>query len=77
GWCGYLSFFSLYQPDSMVQLVRNHSDAGWQIFSGYEVAGWDFWLGPLGMSGLLIAMAASFLVIGALRFSRRDLPSPM
>lgn len=77
GWCGYFSFFSLYQPDAMVQLVRNHPEGSYEIVSSFDVAGWEFWLGPLGMTLLLVAMGLICFTTGWRRFIKRDLPAPV
>lgn len=76
-FCGNLSFFSLYQPDGIVQVVSRHSDSAGEIVSSYQIPGWEHYLGPLGMSGLLISFGFVFYVIGLVRLQRRDMPAPI
>ncbi len=77
GFCGYLSFFSLYQPDGMVQLAKNSPPAVFEIFSSATNASWPHKLGPLGMNACLWLMGGGFYVCGWLRFRCRDLPAPL
>ena len=77
GFCEYGSFFSLYQPDAIVHLLRKHPECTWEIFSTKKIVGWGFYLGPFGMSLMLILFGISFYLIGWWRFVRRDLPAPL
>lgn len=77
GFCSNLTFFSLYQPDGMVQLARNEPTKAFEIFSSVSIPGWENWLGPVGMTGLLISFGLTFYLIGFLRLKSRDLPAPL
>lgn len=77
GWVGYLTFFSLFQPESMVQLVRNAPDAAMDIVSSTSVPGWEYFLGPFGMTLLLVGFGIIFYLIAWRRFKHRDLPAPL
>lgn len=76
-WVGYFTFFSLFQPESMVQLVRNEPQAAMDIVASTSIPGWEYFLGPLGMTLLLIAFGMMFYVIAWQRFKHRDLPAPL
>lgn len=77
GFCEYLTFFSCYQPDGMVQLIKEHPSAALELFSTVKVPGWNYALAPLGMSGVLVATGLVFYAIAWLRFRNRDLPAPL
>lgn len=77
GWCENLTFFSLYQPDGMVQLVRNHPECAWEFASSVSVVGWEYWLGPWGMTLIFCLLGCLLYVCGWLRFTTRDLPAPL
>ena len=74
---GYFSFFSLYQPDGIVQVVNRHPEAASEFVSSFEVPGWSYYLGPMGMSALLVSFGIVFYLVGLARLSRRDMPAPI
>ena len=76
-WVGYMTFFSLFQPESIVQLVRNEPQTATDIVASRSIPGWDFYLGPLGMTLLLIGIGLVFYTIAWQRFQHRDLPAPL
>lgn len=77
GFCKYLSFFALYQPDGAVQLARIEPAAALDIVARTQVAGWPNWLGPGGMCLMLVSLGLVAYAIGWQRFVRRDLPAPL
>ncbi|MFN3192706.1 MAG: ABC transporter permease subunit [Aureliella sp.] len=77
GWCSNFTFFALYQPDGMVQLIRNHPEERWSLISGVQIAGWEHFFGPLGMTVSFILLGIFFYMIGWLQFRKRDLPAPV
>lgn len=76
-FCSNLTFFSLYQPDGIVQVVNRHPEAASEVISSYSIPGWEHYLGPLGMSLILIAFGLVFYAIGLFRLQRRDMPAPI
>lgn len=76
-FCENLSFFSLYQPEGMVQLAQREPQALTELLSTVQIPGWDYFIGPLGMVLLLIGMGLTMYSIGWLGFLRRDLPAPL
>lgn len=77
GWCGYLTFFSLYQPDAIVQLVRNEPSSTFAILNQFDVPGWPHVLAPFGMSCVFVLMGLVCYFFGWIGFRRRDLPAPL
>lgn len=73
----YGTFFSLFQPDGMVQLVLNRPDATFEMVSSGSVPGWHYLLGPAGMSLSLILLGLVCYLAGWWRLSKRDLPAPL
>lgn len=75
GFCAALTFFSCYQPDAIVQLQRVEQGSGWMVFSSANIL--PMGLGPLGTTGVLIAIGCLFYTMAFIAFSRRDLPAPL
>jgi ABC-2 type transport system permease protein len=79
-WLSYLSFFTAYEPQLLVQVALNH-----------PIDAWSFWrqttdenarhvlaaLGPLGFSSILWGLGLVCYVGAAWRFCTRDLPPPL
>lgn len=76
-WLGNFTFFSLYQPDGMVHVVRNRPGSQWEFLSASTMPGWDYTLGPLGMNLLLLLLGSAFYGVAWYTFKRRDLPAPL
>ncbi len=74
-FCAGLTFFSCYQPDAIVQLQRVESGSAWALTSSANILPLD--LGPLGVTGILLALGATFYLIAFCVFSKRDLPAPL
>lgn len=75
GFCAALTFFSCYQPDAIVQLQRVEPNSGWAILSAANVL--PLGLGPLGITGVLLALGTVFYAIALVAFRCRDLPAPL
>ncbi len=75
-WCQWFTFFTLYQPDSMVHLAGREPSAEWALFHPPN-AFWLTGLGPLGISLCLIFFAVALFLAAGWIFNRRDLPAPM
>ncbi len=74
---GYASFLSLYQPDGMVQVVRNRPDGWSEILSAAAIPGWQYQLGPAGMNLALVSIGILCYLCGWWQLCRRDLPAPL
>lgn len=75
-WCHRFTFFTLYQPDGIVNLISRDPDAAWALTHPRSL----FWLtdlGPLGISLVLLGMAGACFVAAGWIFQRRDLPAPV
>jgi ABC-2 type transport system permease protein len=70
-WVGYASFFSAFEPATVV--VR--ADRRWSFV--VEKSNGDWALGGLGDAGVLLGIAALSYVLAAVIFCRRDLPAPL
>ncbi len=79
GWMGYFTFLSAYQPDTIVHFSRRTAtDAWWLIVpADRRSVSWPYWLGPLGLTGLLLVLGLLFLVGASWRFRTRDIPAPV
>lgn len=71
------TFFGLFQPAGIVQLLQKHPEAAWSVISPTRIVGFDCWLGPFGLSLALCLCGVIFLVVGTFCFCRRDLPAPV
>jgi ABC-2 type transport system permease protein len=74
-FCAAFTFFSCYQPDAIVQLQRVESGSAWMFTSAAGVL--PLGLGPLGVTGVLIALGSAFYGVAFYTFSHRDLPAPL
>jgi ABC-2 type transport system permease protein len=77
--CGYGTILSAYQPDAIIQFSRDNLQQAWWLSVPVDrrTASWQFALGPLGLSSLLLALAVLCYAGAAYRFHRRDLPAPL
>jgi len=73
-WLGWITVFSLYEPELHIQASQTDSGAVWHWFMVNHVSAKTV-AGPLLANLALLAAGASLAMIGALRFSRRDLPA--
>lgn len=74
-FCYALTFFTLYQPDGIVNILAVDGSAAWHLWHPPS----RFWptpLGPLGVSLLLLFMASVCYAAAFIVFQRRDLPAP-
>lgn len=74
-FCAGLTFFSCYQPDAIVQLQRVESGSTWALTSSASIL--PLGLGPIGVTGVLIALGVIFYIAAFTIFSKRDLPAPL
>jgi ABC-2 type transport system permease protein len=73
-WLQGWSFFNLYRPQKLIQLVAEGDHAAaWSVQSPMP----DSLLPPLVCSLLLLGMGGVFYAIACIVFSRRDLPAPL
>lgn len=79
-WLSYVSFFTAYEPQLLVQVTLQHPDEAWQFVrtttdpSAKHVLSA---LAPLGYSAILCGLAAVCYVAAGVRFCARDLPPPL
>lgn len=74
-WLGWLTFFSLFEPELHVKLVEQSPGALWQLTAAAS-QGSPQVVGPLLANGLLLLGRLAMAWIGAVSFERRDLPAP-
>ncbi len=79
GWLGYLTFLSAYQPDAIVHFSRADPASAWLLVvpPDQRTAAWASWLGPLGLTGILLAGGLLSMLLAARRFHTRDIPAPL
>ncbi len=71
-----LTFLAAYQPDWMVQKIHDHPAAAWSWTMENPNGDWHEFLGPLGYTGMLLALGLVSYAIAFWRFETRDLPAP-
>ncbi len=74
-WMGWMTIFSLYEPELHVQAVQGAVEAFWHWTLRNPVTG-GIVPGPLACNLSLLAGGLFLAVAGAVRFVRRDLPAP-
>lgn len=79
-WLSYVSFFTAYEPQLLVQVTLQHPDEAWQIMrtttdpnAKHVLSA----LAPLGYSAILFGLATVCYVAAGVRFCTRDLPPPL
>jgi ABC-2 type transport system permease protein len=80
-WLCYLTFFTAYEPQYLVQIAVEHPTEAWSFVrtaplepnARHVLAG----LGPLGFCSILWALGLACYAGAAARFCTRDLPPPL
>lgn len=73
-WTLWLSFFTCYEPESVVQYLQNEPQRLFEfIASGSD----NFRFGPLAYMLFFVGLGTFFFWVGSWVFSRRDLPAPL
>ena len=75
-WAGWLTFFSLYEPESSIKLYQADPSAVWQLMSYEEDGSWKGF-GQLSQNLLLLGSSIVFFGVGWRVFKRRDIPAPL
>ena len=75
-WTGWLTFFSLYEPESAIKLYQNDPASLWK-FSLFDEAGLWTGFGPLGHNTILVFSGIVFYVAAIMIFRRRDISAPL
>jgi ABC-2 type transport system permease protein len=82
GWrpLGYLTFFTAYEPQLLVQIAVNHPLEAWSfVRTTADANSRHIWpgLGPLGFCAILWGLGAACYGGAIARFCTRDLPPPL
>lgn len=79
-WLSYLSFFSAYEPQLLVQISVQHPLEAWSFVrtttdpnAKHVLSA----LGPLGFDSILWGLGLVSYTIASIRFCNRDLPPPL
>ncbi len=75
-WTGWLTFFSLYEPELSIKLCQTDPAAFWQLMMYDEDGSWKGF-GQLGQNLLLLIAAIVFFLTAYRVFQRRDIPAPL
>ncbi|MGI9515576.1 MAG: ABC transporter permease subunit [Pirellulaceae bacterium] len=76
GWVGWLTFFSLYEPELSIKLYQADSSAFWQFNLTDEEDNWKGF--GQAAHNLILVISTSVLFAVAYRiFKRRDIPAPL
>jgi len=75
-WTGWLTFFSLYEPELSIKLYQSDPSAIWQLMMYNDDGSWKGF-GQLGHNLLLVFGALLFFVLAFRIFQRRDIPAPL
>lgn len=75
-WSGWLTFFSLYEPELSIKLCQSDSSAFWQLTMYDEEGVWKGF-GQFGHNLLLFGGTILFFAIAYRVFKRRDIPAPL
>jgi ABC-2 type transport system permease protein len=78
-WLKFLTFFSAYEPDRIVQLSVRYPAQKWQVVvqEAQGAAEQATVLGPIGYSLILLSLGGVLYAWSWLHFVRRDLPAPI
>lgn len=79
-WLNYVSFFTAYEPQLLIQIALNHPDEAWSFWRTTTDPNAKHILaafGPLGFSSILVGLGAICYAAAAARFCTRDLPPPL
>lgn len=79
-WLTYVSFFTAYEPQLLIQVALNHPDEAWNLLRTTTDANAKHVLsalGPLGYSAVLWMLGVVCYTAAAARFCTRDLPPPL
>lgn len=76
---GYFTFLSAYRPEAMVYMSSADPTYAWLFYvpPAMRTSVWNSWLGPLGMTCLLIMGGVFWVLLAAQRLRTRDLPAPL
>jgi ABC-2 type transport system permease protein len=74
-WLKPFSFFAPYEPLKWIALEARHGQ-GWAFVAADPKTGLMEW-GPSANNAALLGIGAAALIVGAIIFSRRDLPAPL
>ncbi len=74
-FCAYMTFFSCYQPDAMVQMLQDRPGGTMDFFAADSPL--PVGLGPLGTTCVLLGIGLAMFVTALFVFQRRDLPAPV
>ena len=75
-WTGWLTFFSLYEPELAIAQVEVDPSAAWNWSVWDDKGQWRGW-GPLAQNFWLVTLGAFLLLGGERIFAKRDLPAPV
>lgn len=75
GWMEYLTVFTPYAPQKMVEIALNQPEHVWAFVITNPVGAWH--LGPLAMHAILAGLGLGLYALATLVFVRRDLPAPL
>jgi len=75
-WLKYVTFFSLYEPESFIQQAEERWSSQLSLLR-YDDSGNLLELGPLGYNLTFLLLGTISLVIAARIFHRRDIPAPL
>jgi ABC-2 type transport system permease protein len=75
-WTGWLTFFSLYEPELSIKQCQTDPSSFWQLLSRDESGAWQGF-GQLGHNLWLLAGTALFFAGGYRIFRERDIPAPL
>ena len=78
-WLGYLTCLSAYQPDAIVHFSHADPASAWWLVVPPEqrTAVWTGWLGPMGLTCLLLVGGLLWMLLAAWRLRTRDIPAPL
>ena len=75
-WSSWITFYSLYEPESDIQLFQQDPATFWQLSRFGEQGVW-LGFGPLGHNAILATLTIVFLTLAYFFFQRRDIPAPV
>lgn len=75
-WLTFLSAFTAYEPESLVQIAHQHPEFAWS-FSVLDGEGHWLGLGPMSFHLIMSSIGVAAYALALKIFSRRDLPAPL
>lgn len=75
-WSGWLTFFSLYEPEMSIKMCQTDPSAFWNLSVRDESGDWQGF-GQLAQNLWLLVGTIAFFVAAYQVFKRRDIPAPL